>query len=214
MLTSTRCRFSLASNSCPLLELFGVDKSQRRVSFPAAADRGHGDSEDKAILRLNYRSDAAGLIACRVDVEGRGAMDQDRAEEFCRSYGRAVAADDPAGIAGHYGFPHVSFTLGAVHTFADREQADGGVTAQCERLRKCGAGNDIRLADLRVQPVSDSAALCHLTWEIHPADGKPGWQWLNIYGLRQLADTQYFEFNVSDNEFVELLRRYPDIMAF
>lgn len=135
-----------------------------------------------------------------------------RAEEFCRSYERAVAAVDHVAIAGHYGFPHTAFVLGQVVTFADRDVANAAVESQNTRLRTCGAGNDIRLAALSVQTVSDGSALCNLTWEITPADGTPGWRWLNIYGLRQTDEHQYFEFNVSDNEIAELLRRYPSFL--
>ncbi|HEX3785297.1 MAG TPA: hypothetical protein VHX38_37070 [Pseudonocardiaceae bacterium] len=139
-------------------------------------------------------------------------MDKARAEQFCRSYERAMVADDAVALAGHYGFPHTSFTLGWVNTFADRDQANAQVAGQIDRLRKCGAGTDIRLTELTVQPVSEGSALCHFTWEVDPADGTPGWSWVNVYGLRQTADAQYFEFNISDNEIGELIARYPAFM--
>jgi hypothetical protein len=134
-------------------------------------------------------------------------MDLARAEQFCRDYGRAAAGDGQ--LAAHYGFPHVSFVLGQVVTFADRAQADAGVAGHSERLRACGAGTDIRLTGQRIEEVSAGAALCHLTWAITPADGTPGWQWRNVYGLRQTGEHQYFEFSVSDNEMAEILSRYP-----
>lgn len=140
-------------------------------------------------------------------------MDVARAEDFCRSYGQAMKDGDPTAIAGHYGFPYVSFTNGWISTFNYRAEADAQVSAHVGRFRRRGLGVDIRLSGFRVEPVSDGAALCHLTWEIVPADDTPGWSWDNVYGLRQTADGQHFEFNISDNEIGELLRRFPDFMT-
>lgn len=140
-------------------------------------------------------------------------MDMERANEFCRSYGAAMASRQGKAIAGHYGFPYVSFTSGYVSSFKDQAEADDSVQAHLDRFERSGLGLDIRLADFRVEPVSDGSALCHLQWEIHPENGAAGWAWGNVYGLRQTPDGQHFEFNVSDNEIGELLARYPDFMS-
>ncbi len=140
-------------------------------------------------------------------------MDLERANQFCRSYGDAMASRRGEAIAGHYGFPYISFTSGYISSFSDAAEANAMVQAHLDRFERSGLGLDIRLADFHVVPVSSGSALCHLTWEIHPENGDEGWAWLNIYGLRQSADAQHFEFNISDNEIGELLSRYPDFMT-
>jgi hypothetical protein len=139
-------------------------------------------------------------------------MDIARAEEFCRSYGKEMQADNAVAMAGHYGFPFSVFILGTVGTMADRAQADVRIAAHTNRFREHGLGVDIRLVDLRVEPVSSGSALCHLIWEIFPADSTPGWRWTNVYGLRQTPDSQHFEFTIADNEVGELLQRFPNFM--
>ena len=131
-------------------------------------------------------------------------------EAFCESYGQAMLDKDGRAIAGHYLFPYVSFTNGGVHTFDDRATADEACIGQVARFERAGVGSDIRLKDFKVVPVSAESALCHLTWEVFPENGTPGWTWLNIYGYRRKGDTEGFEFNVSDNEIGELLKRFPN----
>ncbi|WP_380877747.1 hypothetical protein ACFB49_14090 [Sphingomonas sp. DBB INV C78] len=140
-------------------------------------------------------------------------MDIERANQFCRSYGDAMASGTAAALAGHYGFPYISFTGGYISRFEDAADANGSVQAHLDRFQRGGLGLDIRLSGFRVEPVSGTGALCHLKWEIHPKNGAPGWAWDNVYGLRQSEDAQHFEFNISDNEFGELLARYPDFMS-
>jgi hypothetical protein len=140
-------------------------------------------------------------------------MDIARAEAFCSSYGKAMESGDPAALAGHYGFPYVSFTLGYVSRFESRAEADAAVGSHVARFDRRGLGTDIRLEGARVEPVADGSALCHLRWAIYPQDDTPGWSWDNVYGLRQSADVQHFEFNISDNEIGELLARFPDFMS-
>jgi len=131
-------------------------------------------------------------------------------EAICESYGQAMLDKDGRAIAGHYLFPYVSFTNGGVHTFDDRATADEACIGQVARFERTGVGSDIRLKDFKVVPVSADSALCHLTWEVFPENGTPGWTWLNIYGYRRKGDTEGFEFNVSDNEIGELLKRFPN----
>ena len=140
-------------------------------------------------------------------------MDIDRAGKFCHSYGEAMARSDSAGLVGHYGFPYISFTNGYITSFDSVEQANAAVASHVERFDTTGLGSDIRLTDYRVEAASPTSALCHLTWEIFPANATPGWAWTNIYGLRQGPDSQHFEFNISDNEIGELLGRFPDFMS-
>lgn len=131
-------------------------------------------------------------------------------QEFCRSYGKAMEDKDGQALARHYFFPYISFTLGQVHSFDDRATADKACTLQIAGFERAGVGTDIRIKDVKIVPVSEDSALCHLTWEIVPVDGTPGWSWLNIYGYRRRGEEEGFEFNISDNEITELLQRFPD----
>lgn len=136
------------------------------------------------------------------------------AEAFCRSYGQAMLDKDGRAIAGHYLFPYISFTLGQVHSFEDRAAADTACIDQVTRFDRAGVGTDIRLTDFKVVEVSDASALCHLTWEVFPVNGMPGWSWTNVYGYRRRSDDEEgFEFNVSDNEISELLKRFPNFYS-
>ena len=138
-------------------------------------------------------------------------MDLERAEDFCRSYGEAMASGGAAALVSHYAEPYVSFTLGHVSQFAGRDEALSAVAAHLARFERKDLGVDVRLEAFDVTPVSETSALCRLRWALHPRSGE-GWSWENIYGLRQTGDTLAFEFNISDNEIGELLRRYPDFM--
>ena len=135
------------------------------------------------------------------------------AEALCESYGQAMIAKDGRAIAGHYVFPYISFTQGRVHSFEDRATADVACIGQVDRFDRIGVGTDIRLIDYKVVSVSAGSALCHLTWEIFPVDGTPGWEWTNIYGYRNRGGEEGFEFNISDNEIGELLKRFPDFFT-
>ena len=137
-------------------------------------------------------------------------MDRRRAEQFCRSYEDASRRGDPMAIASHYGFPFTAFTLGDVSTFTDREEANGRVAWQLDRIASTGVGNDIRLDGLEIVAVSEYLALCHLTWSIRPTNGTSPWTWTNVYALREAAGTLYFEAAFADNEIAELLKRFPD----
>lgn len=134
-------------------------------------------------------------------------------EAWCRSYGEAMAARDGRALAAHYVYPYYSFTLGQVHCFEDRATADAACADQVERFEKAGVGSDIRITDCKLAEVSADSALCHITWQVFPADGTPGWQWTNVYAYRRRGEEEGFEFNISDNEIGELLRRFPDFYS-
>jgi ketosteroid isomerase-like protein len=139
-------------------------------------------------------------------------LDLERARAFVDSYDRASRAGDPIALADHYGEPYTSFTLGRVGSFADRETARAQMIPWMRRFREFGL-DDIRLAHCDLVPVSDSFCLCHLTFEIYPRDGGAPLRFLNIYGLRQDAAGQRFEFAISDNEIAALLRHCPEFMT-
>lgn len=139
-------------------------------------------------------------------------MDIGRAAEFVKSYGVAGAAGDPHAAADHYAWPYTSFTLGHVSQFIDRPSALAQMVPWFARFKEFGI-DDMRLARTSIDVVSDTFALCHVTWEIHPksTDVAP-WQWTNVYGLRQDEHGQRFEFAVSDNEIANLLQRFPQFL--
>jgi hypothetical protein len=129
---------------------------------------------------------------------------------LCESYGQAMLEKDGRAIAGHYVFPYISFTSGHVHRFEDRATADRACAEQVARFERSGIGSDIRLKEYKVVLVSHGSALCHLTWEVFPENGMARWTWLNVYGYRRHNGEEGFEFNISDNEIEELLKRVPD----
>lgn len=138
-------------------------------------------------------------------------MDLTRAVAFVESYAAASHSGVAQALADHYAEPYTSFTLGQVSQFADKAAALQQMIPWMARFKHFGL-EDMRLADLSIHTVSDTFALCHVTWEVHPQSALPGWRWTNIYGLRQDAQGQRFEFNISDNEIANLLQRFPDFL--
>lgn len=139
-------------------------------------------------------------------------MDLNKVIEFVDSYAAAARHNDPQLYAAHYAEPYTSFTLGNITQFATQDAALEQMVPWLERFEARGL-SDIRLARLSIETVSDTFALCHVTWEVRPTSGVEGWQWTNIYGLRQDAAGQRFEFAVSDNEIANLLQRFPDFLG-
>jgi hypothetical protein len=138
-------------------------------------------------------------------------LDLAKAQAFVDSYGAASTANDPIALASHYSEPYRSFTLGHIGGFETKDEALGRMVPWMARFKEYGL-DDIRFVATKLVPVSDQFCLCHLTIEVRPRDGKPPFQFVNIYGLRQDASGQRFEFAVSDNEIAALVERYPDFM--
>lgn len=140
-------------------------------------------------------------------------MDLNKVIEFVDSYAAAARHNDPHLYAAHYAEPYTSFTLGNITQFATQDAALEQMVPWLARFKERGL-DDIRLAELSIDTVSDSFALCHVTWEVKPrSSAVAGWRWTNIYGLRQDAEGQRFEFAVSDNEIANLLQRFPDFLG-
>jgi hypothetical protein len=138
-------------------------------------------------------------------------MDLNKVIEFVNSYDAAARHNDPHLYAAHYAEPYTSFTLGNVTQFATQDEALAQMLPWLERFRQRGL-DDIHMVQLSIETVSDSFALCHITWEVRPRSEVPTWRWTNIYGLRQDKLGQRFEFAISDNEIANLLQRFPDFM--
>lgn len=139
-------------------------------------------------------------------------MDLGRAVEFVNSYDAASRSGDPRALADHYAEPYTSFTLGHVTQFVDRADAYAKTTPWLARFKAAGL-DDMSVVELSVDTVSDTFALCHVTWEIRPRSAVPPWRWTNVYGLRQDQHGQRFEFAISDNEIANLLQRFPEFLA-
>ncbi|HSB94866.1 MAG TPA: hypothetical protein VLC91_00345 [Spongiibacteraceae bacterium] len=138
-------------------------------------------------------------------------MDLNKVIEFVDSYAAAARHNDPHLYAAHYAEPYTSFTLGNITQFATQDAALEQMVPWLARFQQRGL-DDIRMAQLSIETVSDTFALCHITWEVKPRSAVPGWRWTNIYGLRQDGQGQRFEFAVSDNEIANLLQRFPDFL--
>ena len=140
-------------------------------------------------------------------------LDLAKAQTFVDSYDRASQAGDPEALASHYAEPYTSFTLGHTGGFATRRAALAQMVPWMARFKEHGL-DDIRFVGTELTPVSDTFCLCRLNIEIRPRDGKPPFRFVNVYGLRQDAQGQRFEFAISDNEIAALTERYPDFMKF
>ena len=138
-------------------------------------------------------------------------LDLTKAQAFVDSYGRASAANDPEALAAHYAEPYRAFSLGYSGGFETRAAALAQMVPWMKRFDEYGL-NDIRFVGTELHPVSDTFCLCHITIEVHPKDGKPPFRFMNVYGLRQDAQGQRFEFSIADNENAALTERYPDFM--
>ena len=138
-------------------------------------------------------------------------MDLNKVIEFVNSYDAAARHNDPHLYAAHYAEPYTSFTLGNVTQFATQDDALVQMLPWLERFKQHGL-DDIHMAELSIDTVSDTFALCHITWEVRPRGDVAGWRWTNIYGLRQDKLGQRFEFAVSDNEIANLLQRFPKFL--
>lgn len=134
-------------------------------------------------------------------------------EAFCRAYAEATRDKTGKAVAAHYVYPFVSFSLGYVNTFTDLAHAEAQCGAQIARYDRAGIGYDIRLKDFKVTPVSETAALCDVTWEFHPANGMAPFSWSNIYGYRRKGDEEGFEFTIADNQVAAFLARVPNFFT-
>ena len=139
-------------------------------------------------------------------------FDKAKAQAFVDSYGRASAANDPQALANHYAEPFRAFTQGYSGGFETRAAALAQLVPWMARFKEYGL-DDIRFVGNELVPVSDTFCLCHINIEVRPKDGKPPFRFMNVYGLRQDANGQRFEFSVADNENAALVERYPDFMG-
>lgn len=149
---------------------------------------------------------------------------KEAAQAFVRSYADAMELSlDPntpletcaTALSSHYAPNFVAFTKGyVISTGEDPDFWHKGVLTHLKRFQKAGLGWKIHLKASRVEALSDTAAACFITWEIEPAKGE-GWCWENIYGWRGGQGEGAkggWEYTVSDNEFDELIKRYPKFM--
>ncbi len=134
-------------------------------------------------------------------------------QEFCRSYAEATRDKTGRAVAAHYVYPFVSFSLGYVSTFPDLAYAEAQCAQQIARYDHAGLGYDIRLKDFIVTSVSETSALCSVTWEFFPTNALPPFSWTNIYGYRRKGDSEGFEFTIADNQVAAFLARVPNFFS-
>src|SRR3954454_11835473 len=59
-----------------------------------------------------------------------------------------------------------SFTLGRIIPFKDEEATQTAIHHQLTRFQSMGLGTNIRLGNSEVEPISDSSAICWITWVV------------------------------------------------
>jgi hypothetical protein len=151
------------------------------------------------------------------------------ATAFVKSYGAAIsltqnpditAEEIAAALVRHYGSSFTAYDHG--YTIAAPANEPNfwltGVTTHLQRFQSSGLGWNMQLSDFRIEPTSDSAAKCHVTWSISPAKGE-GWEWTNVYGWRDGGEVGAddglkgaFESVVSDDETEKVMQRVPGFM--
>lgn len=158
-----------------------------------------------------------------------------RAEAFAQSYAKAMslgASNPPTptqqigeALFSHYASTDfIAFNVGQKTMMSDASTEVPRMKWYLDRWLENGVGLDIRLDKLRIEAVSDygeqggGSACCFVTWRVHPpADsGIEGWSWENMYAYRLPAaqggtatGRGYWEFVISDNEYLQLLQRFP-----
>jgi hypothetical protein len=155
------------------------------------------------------------------------------ATSFIKSYATAMhlAHSNPptplttigAKLGSHYLPTFTSFSLGAVYSVSDTMPAIAMVQGHLEHLANSGVGCDVREVKSRVEVVSNSSALCWITWKIVPAEGwegdeseigQGGWEWENCYFYRRNMDgTEGFEGVIADGEIEGLLKHIPNFFG-
>lgn len=145
------------------------------------------------------------------------------AEAFVESYASAMHLAQTSDVtttscanalAAHYHHGMTAFVFGHKTSFDTHSDAEIGVKAHLERFERAGLGYDIRLEKSRVEEISQSSALCWVTWKILPKNTVEGWQWENVYGYRKTQDgKEGWELVVSDNEIAGVMQKAPEVFA-
>ncbi|TKX26897.1 hypothetical protein C1H76_0834 [Elsinoe australis] len=111
-------------------------------------------------------------------------------------------------VASRYRPGFTFFTNGQVARFESQAGASALIEKELRAAIEAGLGAHMTLKALRSQQISDTSALCWITFEFHPAEssGRQNWTFTNLYGYR--AETQGasagFEFVVRDQEANEM----------
>lgn len=135
-------------------------------------------------------------------------MDLAGVKRFFKSYEEAVCASDARAMVSHYSEPFMAFSLGRVVTMPNHKEAVESSQPYLDLLKRTGLARCI-VVDISTTSVSDHFTLCYPVFQMTPEDGKPAWQFRNVYGMRHDEKGPRLEFAVSDNEMTNLLQRYP-----
>jgi len=110
-----------------------------------------------------------------------------------------------------------AFTLGNIFSFTDDDIARKSMHSELTRFQSLGLGNDFRLANSRIEPVSDTSAICWLDWTLSPA-GEAPWKFTIVFGFRVAEGRPSglvggWEWINADHEFTQILARDPKVMS-
>lgn len=141
------------------------------------------------------------------------------AQSAVTAYSAAIA------LGGNYSYPlpalaarvssffipnYTSYTLGKMSVSPNQSFVAQNFEAEYSEWRADGGpGTVVQVVHHKVQPVSNSSALCWLTYHIHPQNGLPPWEWTNVYGFRQTEEKFTnglhggWEFAIGDNEHLQ-----------
>ena len=129
-----------------------------------------------------------------------------------------------AAYSAHYLPSWTAFSLGTAHPATSAEQTNGQLFYVLDLYRRRGLGTDVRKVKSRVEKVSETSAICFITWKMVIPKGKEGAadegegedaiEFQDVYGYR-VADNGAmkggWEFVVADQEVLAGLARVPDL---
>jgi GNAT superfamily N-acetyltransferase len=124
----------------------------------------------------------------------------------------------------HYLPTWTAFSLGTAHATTSAEQTNGHLVYVLELYRRKGLGTDVRKVRSRVEQVSETSAICFITWkivvpkgserEVDSGVGEDAIEFQDVYGFR-IADNGVmkggWEYVVPDQEVLAVLARVPDL---
>lgn len=141
------------------------------------------------------------------------------AEAAVTAYSAAIA------LGGNYSYPlpmlasrvssffipnYTSYSLGKMSVSPNQSVVARNFEATYSEWRiSDGPGTVVQAIHHKVQPVSNTSALCWLTYHIDPQNGLLPWEWTNVYGFRRTEEKFTngldggWEFAIGDNEHLQ-----------
>lgn len=141
------------------------------------------------------------------------------AESAVKAYSAAIA------LGANYSYPlpklashvstffmpnYTSYSLGEINLSPNQSVVASDFESIYSEWRSNGQpGTVIQIIHHKIQPVSNSSAICWLKYHIDPQNGLPEWEWTNVYGFRRTEEKFTnglyggWEFAVEDNEHLQ-----------